>query len=184
MKKPSSRTAVQPCDAGRDAISGDRVERIVLRAARPSQARVLSELAVRSKAYWGYPPDFLAACREELTFTGPQMEAPDWSFTVAEASRRAVGFYALRRESAPEIELEALFLEPAWIGQGVGRRLVEHALRRARRLGASALTVQSDPGAAGFYLTMGARAAGWRDSHSIAGRRLPMFAFDLAKAHD
>jgi len=91
--------------------------------------------AVRSKAYWGYSPAFLAACREELTFAGSQMDAPEGSFTVAGASLRA-----------------------------------------------SVLTVQSDPGAAGFYLTMGARAAGWRDSHSIAGRRLPMFAFDLASS--
>ena len=33
----------------------------VLRPARPEEAGLLSDLALRSKAHWGYPPDFLAA---------------------------------------------------------------------------------------------------------------------------
>ena len=40
-----------------------------IRSARPEEAETLSALALRSKAYWGYPADFMEACREELTLT-------------------------------------------------------------------------------------------------------------------
>ena len=33
-----------------------------IRNARPQEAEWLSELAVRSKGYWGYSPEFLEAC--------------------------------------------------------------------------------------------------------------------------
>ena len=40
---------------------------VTMRPAAPSQAAFLSDLALRSKACWGYDPAFLSACRDELT---------------------------------------------------------------------------------------------------------------------
>src|SRR6185503_18441731 len=39
----------------------------MFRAARADECEWLSELAFRSKAVWGYPPDFMQRCRSELT---------------------------------------------------------------------------------------------------------------------
>ena len=41
----------------------------VIRAARSDEAGLLSEIAFRSKAYWGYSEEFMVSCREELTVT-------------------------------------------------------------------------------------------------------------------
>ena len=38
-------------------------------------AAALSELALRSKGYWGYDATFLEACRDELTLTADQATA-------------------------------------------------------------------------------------------------------------
>jgi len=38
----------------------------LVRPARPDEASTLSELAVRSKAWWGYDVAFLDRCRREL----------------------------------------------------------------------------------------------------------------------
>ena len=51
-------------------MTGDRQAPDVdpaIRRARPEEAGVLSALALRSKAHWGYDADFLAACRDDLT---------------------------------------------------------------------------------------------------------------------
>jgi hypothetical protein len=39
---------------------------LVIRAARPDEAAALTDLAMRSKAYWGYGASFLARCRAAL----------------------------------------------------------------------------------------------------------------------
>jgi hypothetical protein len=64
-----------------------------LRAGRSDEARLLSDLALRSKSYWGYDQAFLDACRPELTLTPEQVERQ--RVTVAERDGRVVGFYAL-----------------------------------------------------------------------------------------
>jgi GNAT superfamily N-acetyltransferase len=151
-----------------------------LRTATADDAHVISELALRSKAHWGYSPEFMQACQQELTHTPEQILHVDSFYVVAETQDRAVvGFYALQRQCAGLFELDALFVEPEFIGRGIGRQLVEHALGEARRRGGLRLQIQGDPHAQSFYLTMGGRRIGERKSGSIAGRMLPLFEIDL-----
>jgi N-acetylglutamate synthase-like GNAT family acetyltransferase len=127
-----------------------------VRLAKPDEAETLSDLALRSKAHWGYSQDFIEACRTELSYGASQIESPRWSFLVAEEADVIIGFYALERASEQEAELAALFVCPEWIGKGIGRALLSGAKYRARQGGSSVLTIQSDPYAAQFYQTMGA----------------------------
>lgn len=41
---------------------------VAIRVARADEHADISELALRSKSYWGYSKEFLDACRDELTF--------------------------------------------------------------------------------------------------------------------
>ena len=151
---------------------------LTLRDARPQEAAMLSALAFRSKAHWGYPQDFMQACRGELTYA--EADVARGGFVVAEAGGRIVGFTALAAGADGAVAVEALFVEPREIGRGIGRALIDHAKRRAARLGARRLVIQGDPHAEGFYLKAGARHAGARPSGSIPGRMLPVFAIELA----
>ncbi|CAM5658088.1 hypothetical protein SAVIM338S_06699 [Streptomyces avidinii] len=58
----------------------------------------------------------------------------------------------------PVGRLGLLFVEPAAIGRGTGRRLYRDVIRRAAGLGFRRLIVDADPYAAGFYRAMGAVA--------------------------
>ncbi len=150
-----------------------------IRAARPEDAPVLSALAMRSKAYWEYSEAFMAACRDELTYSPQKLTDDRFMFFVAESGQSIVGFHALEKLSPTRFELEALFVEPSHIGKGVGRALIEHAKTTARRSGATELVIQGDPHAERFYRAAGGTITGKRESGSIPGRYLPTFRIDL-----
>ncbi len=145
---------------------------LVIRAARADEAAALTDLAMRSKAYWGYEADFLARCRAALEVKTAALSAQPRF--VAERRGRRLGFYGF--EPLPDgVGLDYLFVEPDCVGQGVGRALWRHALAVAARLGHPTLTVVADPNAAGFYRRMGAEPAGGQESELEPGRILPVF---------
>ena len=141
----------------------------MIRRARPGEAQVLSALAIRSKAHWGYSAEFLEIVRPMLTFTETDLaSSPVYVF---DAAGEPAGVYRLAG-SPPEGELEDLWLDPRFIGTGVGRRLFEHALHTAAELRFESLRIESDPNAEGFYLAMGATRIG--EQRSPSGRTLPL----------
>lgn len=154
-------------------------ESIAIRPARSEESQLLSELAFRSKAYWGYSPEFMAACRAELSVSEADIASPRRHYVLAESDGNILGYYALERLSAIEYELEALFVEPQHIGQGIGRQLIEHAKSYARGIGARSLLIQGDPNAERFYIAAGGCRIGERESGSIPGRCLPEFRIVL-----
>jgi GNAT superfamily N-acetyltransferase len=121
--------------------------------ASPGDADALTRIAFASKQYWGYPERWISR----------------WS-----------GFYALSG-AGYELELEHLWVMPAWIGSGVGRLLFEHAMDRATSRGAKHVEIEADPNAEGFYLRMGARRTG-ENVYEIEGQRraLPRMVVELA----
>ena len=150
----------------------------MIRPARPGEAEALTDLALRSKAYWGYDAAFMAACRAELTVTPAQ--AASGLVQVYEEGGRAFGFYLLEvRNGSADVAM--LFVEPAAIGRGIGRALWQHLVAEARRLELAKVTIESDPNAEAFYRAMGATTVGTAPSASIPGRRLPLMELALGE---
>ncbi|HEX8844568.1 MAG TPA: GNAT family N-acetyltransferase [Pyrinomonadaceae bacterium] len=145
-----------------------------IRPARPADAALLSELALRSKGHWGYDRDFLEACRTELTLSEDYITGS--AVFVLEEEGRIVGFYGLRDEG-DELDLAYLFVEPWAVNRGHGKRLWEHMVWTAQRLGFQVISIESDPHAEQFYLAMGARRVGEVSSNVRAGRKLPLLKF-------
>lgn len=158
------------------------LSRTEIRTADPRDADKLSALALRSKAHWDYSQEFMDACREELRIDSDHIQNECASYFVADLDGHIVGYYALIRESVSACELEALFVEPAHIGTGIGRLLIEHAKKTAIELGTTQITIQGDPNAERFYLAAGATRIGDRESGSIPGRYLPVFAIEISHA--
>lgn len=156
-----------------------RLGRSEIRAARKREAEELSELAFRSKRYWGYDQEFMESCRDDLTYTPAKIASQNYDFQVYEELARVVAFYALHYLQPGVAELEAFFVDPPRIGSGIGRRLTEHAKKTATDRDVKRIIIQSDPYAQDFYLAMGGRAIGSRVSDSIPGRYLPLFEFSL-----
>ena len=150
-----------------------------LRPARPGEAAAITELALRSKAHWGYPAEFIEACREELSCAEQDLRSTKLHVVVCEAAGRLVGYYMIEKLSDGSAELNALFVEPEFIGQGFGRRLVEAAKADARDWGAAEMIVQGDPNADRFYSAAGGMPIGQRASGSIPNRFLPLYRIPL-----
>jgi GNAT superfamily N-acetyltransferase len=100
-----------------------------IRRARPEEAGLLSELAFRSKAHWGYDDAFMAACRDDLTLMPRALaERPHY---LLEYKDHIAGFYNLAK-TPDGVFLQNLFVAPELIGRGVGGRLWAHMVRGSR----------------------------------------------------
>ena len=144
-----------------------------------NDAELLSQLAIKSKAYWGYSEDFMQQCTEELKVTKEKINSADFDYNIYESNDELVGFYAIERLNETEAELEALFVSPEFIGKGIGKALIEHAITTAKKSGFKKLNVQGDPNAEKFYFATGAELVGQLESGSIKERFLPLFVFNL-----
>jgi GNAT superfamily N-acetyltransferase len=147
-----------------------------IRRALAADAARLTELALRSKAFWGYDDAFIEACRAELTLTPEEIGVhPTY---LAEGAGELLGHYQLRL--AGEVaEVWHLFVAAHAIGTGLGRRLWRHLEQTARIAGATTLAVDCDPNALGFYQAVGMVRVGQAPSGSIPGRTLPRLAKSL-----
>lgn len=151
-------------------------EGVRLRVARVEEAEALGEVAFRSKAHWGYGAEWMERARAELQ-VAPEQIAQGLVIVLEEVGQ-VLGLYALQQAGA-QVELTDLWLEPAAIGRGHGRRLLAHALAHARRLGGTELLCNADPNAEGFYRAMGGERIGQTPSTVEAGRLLPRLRFSL-----
>jgi GNAT superfamily N-acetyltransferase len=125
--------------------------------AHPSEAEVLTGIAVAAKGRWGYPARWMERWQSVLTVTADSIARNETY--VARSTERIIGFSSLRLDG-DAIHLNDLFVMPGEMGRGVGRALFRHALGRARALGFAFVEIQSDPNAAGFYERMGAEQIG------------------------
>ena len=136
----------------------------------------MREIAVEAKAHWGYD----RALVEEWALGGdfdPESLRKRLLY-VAESDGQPVGWAALIPRGKVGW-LEDLWVEPAWIGRGVGRALFEHAAAEARQRGARRLEWEAEPNAQGFYEHLGATYV--RDSEETEwGRVLEVLGVDLA----
>ncbi len=152
-------------------------DRCLIRGARQDECALLSDLAFRSKASWGYGEQFMEDCRDELTISGADIQ--NHQFFVLECDGAVIGFCSLHSGGARKGLLADMFVEPACLRAGHGRRLVEHAGSAARAHGWQSLLVEADPNARAFYLRCGGTQIGSVASGSIPGRRLPLIKIPL-----
>jgi len=148
---------------------------IEIRRARADEGPRLEEIAVEAKSSWGYDAESVRRWADDGDFS-PTGLARLVAF-VAEKSGRAIGWASLRLK-ADGWWLEDLWVEPAWMGRGVGSRLFRHAAAHARSAGANRLQWEAEPNAVGFYKQMGGRYV--RDGEPSAwGRIIPVMGIDL-----
>lgn len=152
-------------------------DRVLFRPARPDEAGLLTDLAVRAKAHWGYDDNFLRGSRIQLTVLPDEVVAR--RVTVAERDGTVLGFYALAGDPPDPGVLDLMFVDPDHIRHGVGTRLWTHAVATARHAGLTRFTIDSDPFAEEFYLTMGAVRTGFVPSSVRRGRVLPQLTFTV-----
>ncbi len=126
---------------------------VTVRQAKPTEAVALERLQRRSSDVW-------AAYRAQLAAHPDAIELPEafidagWVWVAVADGDGPLGFSVVVPGERGIHELDGLFVEPADIGRGVGRALVEDAAARAAATGASSIEVTAGP-AQGFYERVG-----------------------------
>jgi GNAT superfamily N-acetyltransferase len=147
-----------------------------IRRARTQEGGRLADVAVAAKSHWGYSDEFLEGARRSLNVPEEAIDAGR-VFVLEDDQGEMIGFFGFEGEP-PAGVLEWMFLRPAHIGRGLGRRMWSEALERARSLGFAELLIESDRYAEAFYARMGATRVG--ESRSpVDGAALPVFRIEL-----
>lgn len=151
-----------------------------LRPALEHEAKLLSDLAARSKAHWPHDPSYLTLARSFTHITS--QEILQWPVTVGAKDTEICGFSAVATIGSANM-LEHLWVEPKYIGKGLGRRLFHEAVKNAQSLGWKSFQIASDPNAEEFYLKMGATRVGQKESKIKPGLMLPLLEFDFVMSN-
>ena len=139
-------------------------------------AKKLTEIALQSKAHWGYSAAQIESWKEELTITPKMFE--DRIIYKYLIDTEITGFYILEKRQPCTAFLAFLFVSPKFIQQGFGKQLIAHAIDYSRRNKYDLLKVLSDPNAVGFYKKYGFKVISQKQS-SIPGRFLPEMELSL-----
>ena len=130
---------------------------LIIRAARPDEAELLSHMIFRAASYWEYPRELLDHWLEEGRFnvTPEEIERGCTFLVEDEEEDEVLGFYTIVVQGEV-CELKHLFVLPEYAGADVREALFFDACELAETIGAEYLTVTVDAHEAGFYEEMGA----------------------------
>jgi len=152
---------------------------MIIRAAKPDEVAVLTDIAQESKQHWGYAPEVMETWHSTLTLQSVHIDlAPPM---VAEDNGETVGFYQLIADG-DKMELEHLWVKPQRLNQGIGKQLMAHAITTAKQKGAKRISIDADPNATAFFLSCGARRVGESPAPMTgqAGRARQLLEISLA----
>ncbi len=149
-----------------------------LRSARADEYDILTDIATKSEAYWGYDSDYMNKFRsiynvsEEFINNNPTI--------IIEKDDDIVGFYGVINDSS-EVSLEYFFIEPKYIGNGYGKLLWNYLIRDCKNIGIKEFSIITSPQAKEFYIKMGAIPCGEVESILKKGRIIPRLIYTVEK---
>lgn len=152
------------------------IKNVTIRKANKSESKLLSKIALISKAHWPYPKDYLDKCVEALHISEEYIE--QWPVYIADVENTPVGFYTLKIIT-DEPRLDNLWILPEFISKGIGSQLFKHATLEAAKLGWTIFRLAADPYATGFYEKLGAHQIGTVQSRIKPDLFLPHMEFQI-----
>ena len=148
------------------------------RPARPDELKAITSLAKRSKRFWGYSDEFMAALDEELSFRQADLDDERTRVEVLESEGRIIAALRMRRRTELAY-LEDLWIDPETIGHGYGRLGFERACEIGREWGKGVMELEADPYAEPFYLHVGCQRVWMSPVTSVPGRSVPLMRYSL-----
>lgn len=149
-----------------------------IRRAQICEAKILTDLVVRSEAYWGYDSTFMENFKSLYRVT-EQFINNNETFIIEE-NEDIIGFYALLIDEK-ETSLEYLYVEPICIGKGYGKLLWDDMIESCKNWGIKEITLVTSPQVKEFYIKMGAVQIGEVDSLVIKDRKIPKLLYKIEK---
>lgn len=148
-----------------------------IRQAEPTDVERLDEITVAAKAHWGHDRSWVENWVAAGQFAGVAVARDEGRLVELDGEVAGWSALQLRGEVA---WLEDLWVDPQFMGRGVGSVLFCDAVARAAAAGAERLEWEADLDAVGFYERMGGHRI--RDSAvTELGRVLPVMALVLSR---
>ncbi|MHB8062230.1 MAG: GNAT family N-acetyltransferase [Ruminiclostridium sp.] len=151
---------------------------IDIRSAKAAEYDILSDIAVKSEAYWEYDSDYMNKFKsiynvsEEFINNNPTV--------IIEDDENIIGFYGVLIERS-ETSLEYFFIEPKYIGMGYGKLLWNNLVKHCKKLSIKEFNIVTSPQAKEFYVKMGAMPYGEVESLLKKGRIIPRLLYRVEK---
>lgn len=124
----------------------------IIRATK-DDADSLTAIAISAKRHWNYPEAWIQHWLPQLTISAEYISANEVWIMVDE--EKPIAFYSLSQDEEG-YELGHLWVLPEYIGQGIGKQLLQHTFERCKLLNIYNLKIYADPNAQSFYEKMGA----------------------------
>jgi N-acetylglutamate synthase-like GNAT family acetyltransferase len=144
--------------------------------AKNTDSKGLTELTLKSKAYWGYSLKQIDEWRDDLTINAKYIETNE-VYSLIE-SNILIGYYSFFSLNKREVVLDNIFVDPKYIGKGYGKILMNHFLQKAKGLGFEKVSLHSEPNAEFFYTKIGFKVIGQLET-SIENRFLPIMELEI-----
>jgi len=141
----------------------------LVRLADVDEIEEISDIYRRSSLSNAGDREVLLAHPETLVFDGAPIR--EGRTRVALDNGRIVGF-ATTRLAGDIVELDDLFVDPAWMRKGVARALVIDAVAVVRAGGSNRIEVTANPHALAFYRAVGFVAEGTSPTQFGVGIRM------------
>ncbi|HVJ49439.1 GNAT family N-acetyltransferase, partial [Desulfitobacterium sp.] len=159
---------------------------IIIKRANEEDSTELTSISFAAKRYWNYPDEYFEIWKNELTIT------PDYlnqnTVYVAQVDGKVIGFFSIvevkenlwtgRFLMQRGFWLDHIFIQPEFIGKGIGSELISFAKEMCRRDNIDHLFLLSDPKAKGFYNKVGAQYIEEVPSN-IEGRTVSLYRFAI-----
>lgn len=149
-----------------------------IRNAKIDEYEILTDVAIKSEAYWGYDSDYMNKFKsiynvsKEFINNNPTV--------IIEEDNNIVGFYGVINHCS-EASLEYFFIEPKYIGRGYGKLLWNYLIKDCKNLGIKEFSIVTSPQAKDFYVKMGAVQCGEVESLLKKGRIIPQLIYTVEK---
>lgn len=149
-----------------------------IRKAKVEEHDILTNLATKSEAYWGYDLDYMEKFKSIYNVSEEFIN--NNSTVIIEEDDNIIGFYGLINKSNGTT-LEYFFIEPNYIGKGYGKSLWNHLIMDCKSLGIKKISIVTSPQAKEFYIKMGATQCGEVESFLKKGRIIPQLVYAVQK---
>ena len=153
---------------------------MTIEKARKKDARILTDLTIRSKSYWDYSAEQIMSWKDDLTITTAYIDKNE-VYKLTNKHNIIIGYYSYIILNNAVIKLDNLFIDPPYIGLDYGTLLMNDFLKRIKSLKFEKVTLDADPNAEKFYHKFGFKTVGKLKS-TVENRFLPIMEIKISKA--
>lgn len=142
--------------------------------AENSDIDFLNEIAIRSKAWWGYEDHLMKQFAANAVLSTQMAEGT----TIIKGCMedKIIGWYKFV-PNEEGVELTDFWMSPEYIGKGFGGKMFQNLKEKVKQYGSHSIVFDADPNAAPFYEHMGCRIIG--QTLSEWNRFIPKMRIDL-----